>query len=68
MASDPQHNAHWPELRAMLAEVYLPEGVDLWLSCSHKQFGGMTVEQMFEAGRADEVLAVAERLVTGTFS
>lgn len=58
----------YEELRSMLAEVYRPEGVRIWLSAPHKQFGGLTVDEMLDADREDEVLAAAERLVTGAFS
>lgn len=58
----------YDELRRLLAEVYRPEGVDIWLTAKHEQFGGLTVDEMMDADREDEVLAAAERLVTGAFS
>jgi hypothetical protein len=57
----------YAQLREMLAEVYTPEGVAIWLSAKHKQFGGLTVDEMLDADREDEVLAAAEVLVTGAF-
>jgi hypothetical protein len=58
----------YDELRDLLAEVYLPEGVEVWLTAKHRQFGGLTVDEMMDTDREDEVLAAAERLVTGAFS
>lgn len=58
----------YAELRRLLGEVYLPDGVDIWLTAKHKQFGGLTVDEMLDADREDEVLAAAARLATGAFS
>jgi hypothetical protein len=49
-------------LMRTLASVYTSEGVHIWLTAEHKQFGGLTVDEMVAAGRKDEVLAVAEAL------
>lgn len=59
---------HLPRLRRELAHVYHAEGVDIWLSGQHQQFGGLTVDEMAEARRIDEVFAAVERLLTGAFS
>lgn len=66
--TDARTPSDWATLRELLAEVYLPEGVDIWLTATHKQFGGLTVSEMAGSGRMAEVLAVAEALVTGAFS
>lgn len=58
----------YAELREMLAEVYRPEGVAIWLTARHSQFGGLTVDEMMDADREDEVLAAVERLITGAFA
>jgi len=50
-----------------LAEVYDPEGVEIWMMASHKQWDGWTVSEMLNHGRGDEVLAAVERLATGAF-
>ena len=43
-------------LRAMLAEVYTPEGIEIWLADAKKK------------GRSlDHQLTTAEQLITGTF-
>lgn len=55
-------------LRDLLASVYDPAGVEVWLTSQHEQFGGLTVDEMLDADREDEVLAAAERLVTGAHS
>ena len=54
-------------IRAALAEVYRPEGVEIWMTAPHRSFGGLSAEQMVERGRASEVLAEIERLTTGAF-
>lgn len=60
------YQQHLP-LAEMLAEVYKPDGVTIWLTALHKDWG-LTVEQMFKEGRHAEVLAKAEQLVTGAYS
>ena len=49
-------------LMRVLAEVYKPEGVHIWMTAKHQQFGGLTVDEMIAAGRKEEVLAAAEGL------
>lgn len=49
-------------LMRTLAGVYKPEGVHIWMTAKHKQFGGLTVDEMVAAGRKEEVLAAAEAL------
>lgn len=58
----------WAALRSLLSEVYTPESVDIWLTAAHRQFGDLTVKEMEQAGRLDEVVAAAARLVTGAYS
>lgn len=55
-------------LRRLLGEVYRPEGVDIWLSAKHQQFGGLTVDEMKAAGRMDEVFTVVHQLTDGAFA
>lgn len=33
-------------IQRALAEVYTPEGVDIWLAAEHKEWGGWTVSEM----------------------
>ena len=56
------------ELRRLLLDVYRPEGVDIWMTTRHQQFGGRTVAEMFAGGRAADVFAAAERLATGGYA
>lgn len=55
------------EIRKALAEVYRPEGVEIWMRSRLKAFGGLTVDELIANGRADDVLAEVERLTTGAF-
>lgn len=57
----------YDELLRLLADVYNPDGVRIWLDSCHKEFSGLTVAEMEAAGRMDEVLAAVERLATGAF-
>lgn len=59
----------WPntadELRAVesvLADVYEPEGVRIWLRAKQVRFGGRTALEMIGAGHGDQVLAAAKSL------
>lgn len=52
----------------MLAQVYKPEGVRIWMTVPHRQWGDLTVEQMAEAGRFDEVWNNASGLADGSFA
>lgn len=49
-------------IRRALSDVYLPEGVDIWMKAAQRRFDGLTALQMIEAGRAGEVFTVAESL------
>lgn len=52
------------KIRDALAETYLPEGVDIWLSATHKGglLSGRCPNDMIANGEADKVLAAAESL------
>jgi hypothetical protein len=57
-----------PELayvRDRLAEVYQPEGIELWLRAPNRVLHGMVPRDLIRAGRADEVLDLIEALATG---
>lgn len=54
-------------VRELLGEIYLPEGVDIWLSSPHRWLGGERGIDLINSGRGDEVLAAAERLVGGAW-
>ena len=49
------------KLRTTLADTYTPGGVEVWMRSRLRQFG-LTVNEMFAAGRGDEVLQLAESL------
>lgn len=51
-------------VRQELAEIYRPEGVELWLNSPHKLLGG---RRAVDCG-VDEVLRIIEQLQTGAFS
>lgn len=54
-------------IRAELAEVYLPEGVEMWLTSEHQWFDGKRAIDLIETGHGDEVLAAAKRLTGGAW-
>ena len=54
-------------IRELLNEVYLPEGVDIWLTTPHRRFGGETAIDLIRSGRGDEVLGEVERLTGGVW-
>ena len=37
-------------LAETLAEVYRPDGVEIWMTTKHEQFDGLTVEEMRAGG------------------
>lgn len=53
------------EVRALLSEVYEPEGVDIWMSSPHQWLGGERANDLIDRGEGARVLAAAERLVGG---
>lgn len=55
------------QVEALLAEVYLPEGVQIWLHSQHRWFGMERAVDLIEDGRGAEVLAAAECLVGGAW-
>lgn len=55
------------QVEALLAEVYLPEGVQIWLTSRHRWLGMERAADLIEDGRGAEVLAAAERLVGGSW-
>jgi hypothetical protein len=55
------------EVRAKCAEVYTPEGVDIWMSARQHYFYGRTPLELIEAGETDVVLYRLEQLIRGAF-
>jgi hypothetical protein len=58
------------KIRELLGEVYLPEGVDIWLAATHKSgpLQGRCPNELIAAGKSGLVLAEAERLAGGAFA
>lgn len=56
-----------PEARAreMLAQVYRPEGVEIWLAGAKRQFNGERPIDLIQRGEHDRVFAAIERLIVG---
>ena len=54
-------------VRAAAAEVYKPEGVDIWMNAPNPWFHYSTPMQMIAAGDTERVLQVLEQLTTGSF-
>lgn len=55
------------EIRAELATVYHPEGVDIWMAARQERFGGRTALECIEQGDAEMVSQAVDQLVTGSF-
>jgi hypothetical protein len=53
------------QARAMLSEVYQPEGVEVWLHSRNAALDGRIAAEMLAQGEAEPVLAAVERLLTG---
>lgn len=51
-------------IRQVLGEVYMPEGVEIWLFATHRAgpLAGRCPNDMIESGEGAEALAVAESL------
>ena len=54
-------------IEALLAEVYEPEGVQVWLDSRNRWLGMKRPVDLIEEGRGEDVLAAAERLVGGAW-
>lgn len=55
-------------IRAKLAEMYLPEGVEIWLHSRHSWLNGRRAIDLIDAGQAGQVEAAVDRLVGGAYS
>jgi hypothetical protein len=55
-------------VRAAAAEVYRPEGVDIWYDAPNRLLNNASPRQFVEAGDADRVLEVLDQLASGSFS
>jgi hypothetical protein len=52
-------------IESLLSELYEPEGVQIWMTSPHRWFGGRRAVDLTAEGRAEEVLAAANRLIDG---
>lgn len=52
---------------AAAAEVYKPEGVDIWMNAPNPSMHNATPLQMIAIGATDRVLQVLEQLAGGAF-
>jgi hypothetical protein len=52
--------------RAWLAEVYRPDGVEIWLHSRNKMLGGDVALDLIARGEGDRVLAAIDILRTGS--
>lgn len=48
--------------RALLADVYRPAGIDVWMNSRNRELSGAVPKDLIAAGRSAEVLAVIHRL------
>jgi hypothetical protein len=55
------------EIRELLSEVYLPEGVDIWIAAHNRNLGGRTARELLDAGDHEPVLAEAKMLAGGAW-
>lgn len=54
-------------VRELLADVYTPEGVEIWLNAPNRSLGGFRAVDLLADGDGADVLAVAERLAGGAW-
>lgn len=52
-------------VRAAAAEVYKPEGVDIWMNAMQMRFDGRTPLEAIADGDTDRVLQVLDQLASG---
>lgn len=55
-------------VRRELAEVYKPEGVEIWLKASNPSLGGKSPNDLLARGEFVTVLGEIERLQEGVFA
>lgn len=51
-------------IREQLGEVYMPEGVELWLTSRNGWLDNQRPVDLINDGRADEVQAAVDRIIT----
>lgn len=55
-------------IREKLSEVYLPEGVEIWLNSPHRWLNNERAIGLIQSGRAEEVEAAVDRLIGGAYA
>lgn len=48
-----------------LAEVYTPEGMEIWMRSANRALKGQVPDEMIENGQAGEVLDLIDALASG---
>lgn len=56
------------QVRLLAADVFTPEGVEIFMASGNTLLGGMSPLEMIEAGQGDEVLWLLDILASGAFS
>lgn len=54
-------------VRAAAAEIYKPEGVEIWMNAMQARFDGRTPLEAIADGDTDRVLQVLDQLASGAF-
>jgi len=54
-------------IRRLLAEVYRPEGIDIWMMSRNKDLYGRVPRDLIDAGLGEEVLDHVEYLAGGAW-
>jgi hypothetical protein len=55
-------------VRELCAEVYTPEGVEIWMAARNQRFHGRTPMELIEAGDTGDVLMVLDQLASGAYA
>jgi len=63
--SEAAQYADYGRVREAAAEVYTPEGVEVWMTARNKMFEGRTPTEMIEAGQTGRVLDLIAALADG---
>lgn len=67
-ADDELRDQATSHIETLLAEVYEPEGVRIWMTSPHRWFKDKSAVEMIADGRVKEVLAAVNILIDGAFA
>lgn len=56
------------DVRIAAAQVYTPEGIEIWLDSSNQMLDGHTPAYLVLTGEGDRVLDLIDMLATGAYS